>query len=82
MSWNVGAAGGLPPPTGVVEPGRVGTRAEPGAGGVGSNGIQPYPLNQTSTQACASVSVTSQAWRLALCAAPAKPTATREGIPS
>ena len=37
-------------------------RATAGSGGagVGSNGSQPYPLNQTSTHACASWSVKSQ----------------------
>src|SRR5262245_36129739 len=30
--------------------------------GVGSNGSQPYPLNQTSTQVCALRSLTAQLW--------------------
>ena len=48
--------------------------------GVGSNGIQPSPANQTSTQACASWSVTTHVPPSLIPLV--KPTATRAGIPS
>jgi hypothetical protein len=50
--------------------------------GVGSNGSQPWPSNQTSTQACASWSVTVQRRFDASYEPLVKPTATRAGIPS
>jgi len=48
--------------------------------GVGSNGSQPYPGNQTSTHVCASWSVTVQ---VPFAYVPVvKPAATRAGMPS
>ena len=51
------------------------------AAGVGSNGTQPMPVNQTSTHECASRSRTRYS-RVSLLYEPGeKPAATRAGIP-
>ena len=51
------------------------------ADGVGSNGSQPYPRNQTSTHAWASWSVTVHVPVFASYVPLEKPTATRAGTP-
>src|SRR5262249_49793971 len=55
--------------------------ASPPRLGVGSNGTQPHPRNQTSTHMCASRSETTH-WPLPELYWPlVKPTATRDGMP-
>src|SRR5262249_42097770 len=77
-------AGADPPgpgPAGAPAPPRPVRGGAPGPAGVGSNGSHPSPLNQTSTQACASRSVTSHWFWFESYFPPAKPTATRAGTP-
>ena len=50
--------------------------------GVGSNGTQPIPLNQTSTHEWASKSRTAYSFVAGSSAPGAKPVATRAGMPS